>query len=166
MDTVSKVGANEATSSPRKKSGGRKKGTPNTVTAEIRNKVRAADPIDFLIQTMKGAIPTYDIDGTPTGAFDSPRAADRVKAAEFLAKRISPEMKETPFSLSIPTITDPQEAVKALAGVANALAVGDVLPNEAKALSGSLSAYLKAYDDNEIVKRLEALERLIEQRAS
>ena len=64
----------------KEKTGGRKAGTPNKATALIRQRIDAADPIGFMIQVATGET----VDGS------EPTIAERIKAAEWLGRKIVP----------------------------------------------------------------------------
>ena len=64
----------------REKTGGRKAGTPNKATALIRQRIDDADPIGFMIQVATGET----VDGS------EPTIAERIKAAEWLGRKIVP----------------------------------------------------------------------------
>lgn len=156
MSALSKVGPNRAPSRP--KTGGRQKGTPNAATAAVRTAIEAADPIAFLIDVMGGRVPVLGDEGNPTDQTETPTPTERIRAAEFLARRIVPEAKERPVSFDLDAIDSPADAVNAMAQVALALSSGEILPAEAKALNDALSVYLKAYETIELSDRLDALE--------
>lgn len=142
----------------KRKTGGRRKGTPNAATAAIRASIEAADPVTFLIAVMENRVPELDKDGQSLPTTETPTPAERIRAAEFLARRISPEVKERPVAFDLDEIAEPADAVRAIGQVATALANGSLLPSEAKAMNDALSAYLRAFETSELSERLDALE--------
>lgn len=92
MHTTSKVDQNRT--SKRRKTGGRAKGTPNASTKAIRAAISAADPITFLVEVMQGRVPSEQGNGHAGDDQNTPSATERIRAAEFLARRIAPEVKE------------------------------------------------------------------------
>lgn len=148
-----------------RKTGGRKKGTPNKANALIRSAIEKADPIAFLICVMNGSVPSKNKDSTfDEGGSETPSPAERIRAAEFLAKRIAPELREQPIAFDLGPIGSPKEAVAAMSRIAEALAKGDLLPTEAKAMNESLSNYLKGFETGELAERLDALEAKLNER--
>lgn len=99
---------------------------------------------------MSGRGQVLDDDGEPTERTETPTLAERIRAAEFMARRIVPEAKERPVSFDLDAIDSPSDAVRAMAQVAVALSSGVILPFEAKALNDALSVYLKAYETIEL----------------
>lgn len=163
MPDVSKVDADKP--ARRAKTGGRKKGTPNKTNAVIRAAIEDADPIAFLISVMRGRLPTGDSEGQLSSEeVETPTSAERIRAAEFLAKRIAPEVKETPIRFDLDQVSSPTEALSAMTNVFDALGSGRLLPSESKAILHMLNGYFKAYELVDLSERLDALEaRLSEQ---
>ena len=88
-----------------------------------------------------------------------PDFAERIKAAEWLGRKIVPDVKERPISFTVGDINGPSDAVSAIGSVIQALSTGDVTPSEATAVCGVISQYVKAYELNEMDERLATLER-------
>jgi hypothetical protein len=79
--------------SPRPAGAGRKKGVPNSVTAELREKITAAKPIEFLIKVCEGQrIRVGPQAGPIAGQFVYPSVEQRLRAAELLVKKILPDL--------------------------------------------------------------------------
>lgn len=132
-----------------KKFGGRKKGAPNKATALIRERIeREADPIGLLTRIANGE----EIDG------ERPTIEQRAHAARWLGAKIAPDAKETPLNISIGEIKSPEDALVAAGRLIGAASRGDALPSEAKSLMDLLSAFLRAYEANELEARVQALE--------
>ena len=129
-----------------KKTGGRTIGTPNKANADIREAIHAADPIGYLTGLLKD---------------NSAAESVKVRAAEFLAKRLSPEAKEAPISFEIGTLEKPEDAKRALGRVAVALCNGEILPNEAKTICDIIDKYVKAYEVGELSQKVKKLEEII-----
>ena len=134
----------------REKTGGRQAGTPNKATAIIRQRISEADPIGFMIQVAKGE---------SIGDSPAPTLAERIKANEWLGRKLTPDAKERQISFKVPKIEKPADALKAIAGVIEALGDGKVTPSEANAVCGVVGQYIKAYEANEIDERLTNLEK-------
>ena len=72
---------------------GRQKGTPNRTTAELRQQITAARPVEFLIKVAEGRrvrIGPQAGPGLPTYAY--PSLEQRLRAAELLMKKILPDL--------------------------------------------------------------------------
>jgi hypothetical protein len=132
----------------RKKTGGRTIGTPNKATALIRQRIDEADPIAFLITVANG-----DRVGGET-----PTIAERCRAAEWLGRKVVPDAKERPVTFKLPTMATSQDAVTAIGNVIEEMSAGNITPGEANSVCGVIGNYIKAFEVNEILARLEALE--------
>jgi len=85
------------------------------------------------------------------------RAGD-MSAMKIVMDRIIPPLKEEYLQVSIPKIESAEDCLKAQAAVLNAVAAGDILPSEGQVMSGLIDAQRKAYETQELAKRLDALE--------
>lgn len=107
-----------------KKTGGRKKGTPNKGTAAIRERIESkADPVGFMISVMTGK----EMDGTDDNGKAikiKPALSQRLHAAQWLGDKIAPSLKAVEISgkdglpielLTINHTMTPEEAAKAYA---------------------------------------------------
>ncbi|MEE2527117.1 hypothetical protein V0U79_12125 [Hyphobacterium sp. HN65] len=132
------------------KYGGRKKGTPNRTTAATRERIASeADPIGFMIQIMKGE----PVDG------ERPSLDQRAHAARWLGAKLIPDAKEAPIDFHMAELSSPTDALNALSRLAQALGGGLILPSDARAITHSITGYLKAYETTDIEARLSALEQ-------
>lgn len=135
----------------RDKTGGRKAGTPNKATALIRQRIDEADPIGFMIQVATGET----VDGS------TPTMAERLKAAEWLGRKIVPDVKERAINFTVGDINSPSDALRAIGSVIQALSGGEITPSEATSVCGVISQYVKTYELNEMDERLAQLERSV-----
>jgi hypothetical protein len=72
---------------------GRKPGTPNRTTAELREQITAARPVEFLIKVAKGRrIRIGPQAGPGEAAYAYPSLEQRLRAAELLMKKILPDL--------------------------------------------------------------------------
>ncbi len=142
------------------KTGGRKKGTPNAVTASLRAAIRAANPDRFLIEVMNtGRVPTYDIEtGEPTGEYEQALPTERVRVAMALSKKITPDAKERPIEFDIGQLDGIEGAQNAIARAIEAMSRGDITPSETNAVCGVIHHYVKAYETNELAAQLAVIE--------
>jgi hypothetical protein len=82
-----------APGSPRPAGAGRKKGVPNSITTELREKITAAKPIEFLIKVCEGQRIRVGPQAGPLDAqFVYPSVEQRLRAAELLVKKILPDL--------------------------------------------------------------------------
>ena len=72
---------------------GRQKGTPNRTTAELREQITAARPVEFLIKVAQGRRIRIGPQGGPgEAAYAYPSLEQRLRAAELLMKKILPDL--------------------------------------------------------------------------
>ena len=72
---------------------GRKPGTPNRTTAELREQITAARPVEFLIKVVQGRRIRIGPQGGPgEAAYAYPSLEQRLRAAELLMKKILPDL--------------------------------------------------------------------------
>ena len=81
------------------------------------------------------------------------------RAAAFVLGRSWPARRGRPISINLPPIEKPADIVTALGAVADAVAAGDLSPEEGEALASILDAKRKAIDTVDVLARIEALER-------
>ena len=143
------------------KTGGRKKGTPNKVTGEIRARIQdEADPIGVLIQISQGEAvmgASDDGDGTETCG-EYPTLDQRLHAAKWLGAKLLPDAKERFVKFKVGKIENPADALRAIGEALEAMGEGELTIGEARAACDVLNAYLRAFETNEMEERLAALE--------
>ena len=72
---------------------GRQKGTPDRTTAELRQQITAARPVEFLIKVAEGRRVRIGPQGGPgEAAYAYPSLEQRLRAAELLMKKILPDL--------------------------------------------------------------------------
>ena len=70
---------------------GRQRGTPNRTTAELRQQITAARPVEFLIKVAEGRRVRIGPQAGPgEAAYAYPSLEQRLRAAELLMKKILP----------------------------------------------------------------------------
>lgn len=79
-------------------------------------------------------------------------------AARFILERIVPTAKERPVSLTLPDVTTAEGIANAQAAILQAVAAGELMPNEGNVLAGIVEARRKALETEELAKRIAALE--------
>jgi hypothetical protein len=73
-------------------------------------------------------------------------------------EHIVPPPKDRPVISALPPLATPADAVKTTAALVAAVASGDLTPSEAAELSKLVDQFVRAFEANNIVRRLEALE--------
>jgi hypothetical protein len=79
-------------------------------------------------------------------------------AARFILERIVPTAKERPVSLKLPDVTSAAGIAEAQAAILQAVASGELMPNEGNILAGIVEARRKALETQELEQRIAALE--------
>ena len=82
-----------------------------------------------------------------------------MRAADILLRRLWPERKGRPVQMDLPAIMAPSDIVAALGAVADAVAAGELSPEEGAAVAGILDAQRRAVETVEILARIAALEQ-------
>jgi hypothetical protein len=81
-----------------------------------------------------------------------------MRAAEILLKRLWPERKGRPINVELPVMETPGDLVKAVGAVTNAVAQGDITPEEGQALAGIIETHRRAIETEDLERRLAAIE--------
>lgn len=79
-------------------------------------------------------------------------------AARFILERIVPTAKERPVSVALPDVTTAAGIADAQAAILQAVAAGELMPNEGNVLAGIVEARRKALETQELEQRIAALE--------
>lgn len=81
-----------------------------------------------------------------------------MQAARLVIERIVPRRTDAPVTFDLPQVETSADMVAASAAILDAVAAGDITPNEAQAVAGLLQAHgrvLELHDLEERVRRLE-----------
>jgi hypothetical protein len=89
---------------------------------------------------------------------DAAKAGD-LKAAELILARIWPPRRGRPVRLDLPAVRTAAEVSDGMASVVDAMAAGEVTPEEAVTVSGVLEFRRKALETEELASRIERLEQ-------
>ena len=81
-----------------------------------------------------------------------------LRAAEILLRRLWPERKGRPTPLELPALDTPAALVKATAAIVEAVAGGDVTPEEGAAVASIVETHRRAIETEELERRLAVLE--------
>jgi hypothetical protein len=84
--------------------------------------------------------------------------AGDMRAAEILLKRLWPERKGRPINVDLPVMETPGDLVRAVGAVTNAVAQGDITPEEGQALAGIIETHRRAIETEDLERRLAAIE--------
>lgn len=95
--------------------------------------------------------------GVMQAVVDAARHGD-MRAADILLRRLWPERKGRPVALDLPSLSDAAGVVAAIGAVADAVAAGDVSPEEGQAVAGILETQRRAIETAELEARIAALE--------
>jgi hypothetical protein len=79
-------------------------------------------------------------------------------ALRLCLERIVPAAKSRPIKIELPTVETAADVLKAQAAAIEAMAVGDITPDEAATIAGVLEAKRKTIETIELEKRISALE--------
>jgi hypothetical protein len=85
--------------------------------------------------------------------------AGDMRAADLVLSRIWPVRRGRPVSLDLPKIETAADLVAALSVAANAMAAGEITPEEAQAVSAVLETKRRAIETVELESRVAALEK-------
>jgi hypothetical protein len=81
-----------------------------------------------------------------------------LKAADMLLSRIWPIRKGRPIKLAVPSIRTPADVVAALGVVTDAVAAGDLTPDEGSAVANVIEIKRRTLETEALEKRIAALE--------
>jgi hypothetical protein len=82
-----------------------------------------------------------------------------MRAADLILRRLWPERKGRPVQMDLPPITAPSDIVAALGAVAEAVAAGELSPEEGAAVAAILEALRRAVETVDMEQRIAALEQ-------
>jgi hypothetical protein len=88
------------------------------------------------------------------------------RAAEFILGRAWPARRSRPMSIELPKVETAGDIVKAIGAIADAVAGGELSPEEGEAVASILDAKRKAIETTDLLARIEALERAATGRAT
>lgn len=80
-------------------------------------------------------------------------------ALRLCLDRLLPPRKDRPISLTLPTIKETADLVKALGAIVEAVSQGAITPGEGQTLATMLDAYRKGLETTDLEARITALEK-------
>jgi len=107
------------------------------------------------------AIGQEGAEGVLRGVVAKAKGGD-LKAAEIVLRRVWPEQKGRTLAIDLPPLECAADLAKALGAIVQAVAAGEVTPEEAGALAGVLELHRRAIDTADLDARLAAIEQRIE----
>ncbi|MES1265815.1 MAG: hypothetical protein ABUU24_09240 [Variovorax sp.] len=128
----------------REKTGGRSKGTPNQVTAEVR--ALAAEYGEAALRELARL------------STEAENETARVAAIRELLRRAYGDGNSVPISIALPDTSTPRGVVEAIAAVVKAVAAGDITPGAGRELASLIEVQRRAIETNDISERLAKLE--------
>ena len=81
------------------------------------------------------------------------------RAAEVILSRVWPARKSRTINLDLPPVKAPADIVPALGRIADAVAGGEITPEEGAAVAAVLEGKRKAIETVDVLARIEALEK-------
>ena len=93
-----------------------------------------------------------------TAMLEKAKAGDQ-RAAEIVLARVWPVRKGRPVTLSIPPIVTATDIVAALGVVADAMAAGEITPEEGASVASVLEVKRRSIETSELAARIEAIEK-------
>jgi hypothetical protein len=104
------------------------------------------------------AILKGDAEGIIRKTMEMARAGD-VAAQRLCLERILPPMKSRPITFKLPALRTVSDCVSAMTLIVEGVTEGEILIDEAQALSEMVSSFIKTLEVNELETRLIALEK-------
>jgi hypothetical protein len=137
------------------------------VTLATRERIESeADPVGFLISVSRGeSIACAVMRNSKERVEVLPTLDQRMSAAGMLSRKISPDAKDNPIRLPLPSLKTAADVLAALDVVAGAMSRGEITPGEAQIVANVLDMKRKAIETVDIESRLVALEQGREQAA-
>jgi hypothetical protein len=80
-------------------------------------------------------------------------------AMRLCLERICPPRKDRPVLIDLPDMANSEGASRVMAGILEAVADGDITPDEASGVSAIVEVYRKTLETSELEARLQALEQ-------
>jgi len=82
-----------------------------------------------------------------------------MRAAEIILRRVWPERKGRPLTLSLPKIAEASDLSKAMSAIVGAVTTGEITPDEGQALAALIETQRKTIETHDLASRIAALEQ-------
>jgi hypothetical protein len=99
-----------------------------------------------------------EAEGLTRKAIDLALGGD-IQALRMCLERICPPRKDRPVLFDLPKMTTSKGASRVMAGILEAVADGDITPDEASRVASIVDVYRKTLETSELEARLSALEQ-------
>lgn len=136
---------------------GRPKGASGITKAARERIATDCDPIGFLASVMRGEAQTYSGERGEEMTH-VPTMDQRLSAARTLSGKLVPDAKDRPISFDVGAIASPKDALNAMGRLVERMGSGDLTPTEARSVMDVVLIYLKAWEVEDLEKRIAALE--------
>lgn len=145
----------------RKKTGGRKAGTPNKATVATRDRIEAeGDPVGLMLDIANGKpIKAAPLPGADTGVSMVPTVDQRLNAAKWLGERSTPAPKGRFVVFDLPSMETAEDVRDAANALMAKVASGEITPDEGQAWLPLFDLMRSVVTDVELLNRIEALEQ-------
>jgi hypothetical protein len=100
-----------------------------------------------------------EAEGLTRKAIDLALGGD-IQALRMCLERICPPRKDRPVLFDLPEMTTSKGASRVMAGIVEAVADGDITPDEASRVASIVEVYRKTLETSELEARLSALEQV------
>ena len=154
------VSCSRGGSKPGERRGGRQRGTPNRSSVRTWERVeREGDPIAFLCSVLRGD----PIQASPSKQGENateiiPTLDQRLTAASQLSRWMPPPPRVRPIAMDLPPLTTAEDMTTTMAAVVDAMACGEITPDEAKAVAEVIEIHRRTIETGEHERRLAAIE--------
>ena len=98
------------------------------------------------------------VDQLTQKAVDAALGGD-MTAMRLCLERICPRRKDSPVQFAMPAMASANEAADALSGILDAVAQGEITPDEASRVASIVEVFRKTLETTELEARLSALEQ-------
>jgi hypothetical protein len=99
-----------------------------------------------------------EAEGVVRAVIEKAKGGD-MTAARIVVDRIAPMRKGRPINLTLPNIESADDVAAAMAAIVNAMAEGNITPEEATAAASVLEVRRRAIETMEFDQRIRALEQ-------
>lgn len=99
-----------------------------------------------------------EVEGITRKMIDEAKSGN-VSAIKFCLERLLPARRGRPVQFSLPEIASAEDIIECQKSLIQSVAIGDLSPEEAIAVSGLLDSLRKGYETAELERRLAELER-------
>ena len=92
-------------------------------------------------------------------AIELAKAGD-MQALRLCMDRLLPPRRDNPLAFPLPRMETPEDAVRAIGAIVDAVAAGELSPMEAETLSGMVGHFARAIEVSDLTRRIAAIEEV------